>query len=92
MPFLFASTLICVLFTVLARLGWPHHRFLHYRQRRHQAGLQFYDALLTEVSTEGNRGRIGGIGVGWVISVRSSRSDSASSVPATSLRCSCGSA
>ena len=30
----------------------------------YQAGLQFYDALLPEVSTEENRGRIGGIGVG----------------------------
>src|SRR5260370_12918590 len=30
----------------------------------YQAGLQFYDALLPEVSTEDNRGRIGGIGVG----------------------------
>src|SRR5690606_29917456 len=30
----------------------------------YQAGLQFYDALLPEVSTEENRGRIGGIGIG----------------------------
>ena len=30
----------------------------------YQAGLQFYDALLPEVTTEDNRGRIGGIGVG----------------------------
>jgi MFS-type transporter involved in bile tolerance (Atg22 family) len=30
----------------------------------YQAGLQFYDALLPEVSTEENRGKIGGIGVG----------------------------
>ncbi len=30
----------------------------------YQAGLQFYDALLPEVSTEENRGWIGGIGVG----------------------------
>ena len=30
----------------------------------YQAGLQFYDALLPEVSTEANRGRISGIGVG----------------------------
>ena len=30
----------------------------------YQAGLQFYDALLPEVTTEENRGRIGGIGVG----------------------------
>jgi UMF1 family MFS transporter len=30
----------------------------------YQAGLQFYDSLLVEVTTEENRGRIGGIGVG----------------------------
>jgi UMF1 family MFS transporter len=30
----------------------------------YQAGLQFYDSLLVEVTTEQNRGRIGGIGVG----------------------------
>jgi UMF1 family MFS transporter len=30
----------------------------------YQAGVQFYDALLPDVTTEDNRGRIGGIGVG----------------------------
>src|SRR6187551_2471171 len=30
----------------------------------YQAGLQFYDAMLPEVSTEQNRGRISGYGVG----------------------------
>ena len=30
----------------------------------YQAGLQFYDAMLPEVSHEGNRGKISGIGVG----------------------------
>ena len=30
----------------------------------YQAGVQFYDALRPEVTTEANRGRIGGIGVG----------------------------
>ncbi|MBV9110481.1 MAG: MFS transporter [Gemmatimonadetes bacterium] len=30
----------------------------------YQAGTQFYDAMLPEVSTEENRGKIGGIGVG----------------------------
>jgi UMF1 family MFS transporter len=30
----------------------------------YQAGVQFYDAMLPEVTTEENRGRIGGIGVG----------------------------
>src|SRR4029434_6091246 len=30
----------------------------------YQAGLQFYDAMLPEVSHEDNRGKISGIGVG----------------------------
>ena len=30
----------------------------------YQAGLQFYDSLIVEVTTDENRGRIGGIGVG----------------------------
>jgi UMF1 family MFS transporter len=66
MPFLIASTLICVAFTaVLARLGFYGTAFCFIvANATYQAGLQFYDALLPEVSTEENRGRIGGIGVG----------------------------
>ena len=30
----------------------------------YQAGIQFYDSLLVEVTTEENRGRVSGIGVG----------------------------
>ena len=30
----------------------------------YQAGVQFYDALLPDVTTEDNRGRVGGVGVG----------------------------
>ncbi|TFH62220.1 MAG: MFS transporter, partial [Gemmatimonadales bacterium] len=66
MPFLVASTLICVVFTaLLARSGfWLTAIFFCIANVAFQAGLQFYDALLPEVSTEENRGRIGGIGVG----------------------------
>jgi UMF1 family MFS transporter len=66
MPFLIASTLICVAFTVtLARAGFYTTAVSFVIANvAYQAGLQFYDALLPEVSTEENRGRIGGIGVG----------------------------
>jgi UMF1 family MFS transporter len=66
MPFLIASTLICVTLTVLlARSGFLLTAILFgLANIAYQAGLQFYDALLPEVSTEENRGRIGGIGVG----------------------------
>lgn len=65
MPFLITSTLICVLFTMLlARFGfWPTVIAFVIANVAYQAGLQFYDAMLPEVSTEVNRGRIGGIGV-----------------------------
>ncbi|MCJ7627670.1 MAG: MFS transporter, partial [Longimicrobiales bacterium] len=66
MPFLVVSTLVCVVFTaLLARSGfWLTAIFFCIANVAFQAGLQFYDALLPEVSTEENRGRIGGIGVG----------------------------
>ena len=66
MPFLIASTLICVCFTsLLARFGfyWTALFFI-IANIGYQAGVQFYDAMLPEVSTEENRGRIGGTGVG----------------------------
>jgi MFS transporter, UMF1 family len=66
MPFLIASTLTCIIFTaVLARAGffWTAVFFV-IANIAYQAGTQFYDAMLPEVSTEENRGRIGGIGVG----------------------------
>ena len=66
MPFLIASTVICVGFTALmARLGffWTATFFV-IANIAYQAGTQFYDAMLPEVSTEENRGRIGGVGVG----------------------------
>jgi UMF1 family MFS transporter len=66
MPFLIASTVICVAFTAtLARFGFYTTAICFVIANvAYQAGLQFYDALLPEVSTEENRGRIGGIGVG----------------------------
>jgi len=66
MPFLIVSTLICVLFTaLLARSGlFVSAALFILANIAYQAGLQFYDALLPEVSTEKNRGRIGGIGIG----------------------------
>jgi MFS transporter, UMF1 family len=66
MPFLITSTLICVVFTaLLARAGfWTTAICFVIANVAYQAGLQFYDSLLPEVSTEANRGKIGGIGVG----------------------------
>src|SRR3954471_4464604 len=66
MPFLIGSTLVFVGFTAfLARFGfyWTAAFFV-IANIAYQAGTQFYDAMLPEVSTEENRGRIGGIGVG----------------------------
>jgi UMF1 family MFS transporter len=66
MPFLLWSTLISVAATaLLARGSFLMSAILFIvGNAGYQAGLQFYDALLTEVATEENRGRISGIGVG----------------------------
>lgn len=66
MPFLVVSTIVCVFFTaLLARFGfYITALFFVIANVAYQAGLQFYDAMLPEVSHEGNRGRISGIGVG----------------------------
>jgi MFS transporter, UMF1 family len=66
MPFLVVSTLVCVGFTaLLARAGFYITAVLFIVANiAYQAGLQFYDAMLPEVSHEGNRGKISGIGVG----------------------------
>jgi UMF1 family MFS transporter len=66
MPFLIVSTTLCVVFTLmLARAGyWGTVVAFVVANAAYQAGLQFYDALLPEVTTEENRGRIGGLGVG----------------------------
>jgi len=66
MPFLVVSTLICVAFTALLARGGFLFTALCFTVANvaYQAGLQFYDAMLPEVSHEGNRGKISGIGVG----------------------------
>src|SRR6188768_622496 len=66
MPFLIVSTVLCVALTMLfARVGyWGTIVAFIVANAAYQAGLQFYDSLLAEVTTEENRGRIGGIGVG----------------------------
>jgi UMF1 family MFS transporter len=65
-PFLIASTLLCVGLTALLGgfgLG-PTLVLFVLAVIAYEAGLQFYDALLPEVSTPENRGRIGGLGIG----------------------------
>ncbi|MBM4194143.1 MAG: MFS transporter [Gemmatimonadetes bacterium] len=66
MPFLIVSTLLCCLCTaLLARGSYIMSATLFVvGNAAYQAGLQFYDSLLPEVTTEQNRGRISGIGVG----------------------------
>lgn len=66
MPFLITSTVVCVVATaLLARAGFALTAALFILANIcYQAGLQFYDSLLPEVSNESNRGKIGGIGVG----------------------------
>jgi UMF1 family MFS transporter len=66
MPFLIWSTLICVACTVLIARGsyLMSAALFVIGNAAYQAGLQFYDSLLPEVTTEANRGKISGIGVG----------------------------
>jgi UMF1 family MFS transporter len=66
MPFLVVSTIVCVFFTMLLARGGFYMTALCFiiANIAYQAGLQFYDAMLPEVSHEGNRGKISGIGVG----------------------------
>ena len=66
MPFLVGSTLLCCACTaLLARGPFAVSAVLFIIANAvYQAGVQFYDAMLPEVTTEENRGRIGGIGVG----------------------------
>lgn len=66
MPFLVVSTVLCVGCTLLlGRVAfWPTMILFVVANAAYQAGLQFYDAMLPDVSTEENRGRISGIGVG----------------------------
>jgi len=66
MPFLVGSTLVCCGCTALiARGPFAVSAVLFIiANAAYQAGVQFYDAMLPEVTTEENRGRIGGVGVG----------------------------
>ncbi|MCF7669732.1 MAG: MFS transporter, partial [Verrucomicrobia bacterium] len=61
MPFLAASTLVCVLLTtLLGRFDFIITLILFgVANIAYQAGIQFYHALLPDVSTETNRGKIG---------------------------------
>lgn len=66
LPFLMWATFICVGATALIGSG-PFAVSIGLfvlANAAYQAGIQFYDSLLPEVSHEGNRGRISGIGVG----------------------------
>jgi UMF1 family MFS transporter len=67
MPFLVGSTLLCCAATaMIARGPFALSVFLFIvANAAYQAGLQFYDALLPEVSTDANRGRISGLGIGF---------------------------
>ena len=66
MPFLVVSTAGCVMCTLLLVSAgyWGSVIAFIAANAFYQAGLQFYDSLLVEVTTDANRGRIGGIGVG----------------------------
>ena len=66
MPFLVTATIVCVLFTALLGTGGLIASLIFFVVANYmfQAGLIFYDPLLAEVSTEENRGRVGGLGIG----------------------------
>ena len=66
MPFLLWSTIICVAATAFIGRGSFLSSALLFilANAAYQGGLQFYDSLLMEVTTEENRGYVGGIGVG----------------------------
>lgn len=66
LPYLAFFTILCVGATFLLGQDVPAVSFFLFTVAvvSYQAGLIFYDSLLPEVSTEENRGRIGGIGVG----------------------------
>jgi UMF1 family MFS transporter len=66
MPFLVWATLVCCLCTALIARGpfMVSAILFIVANGGYQAGVQFYDSLLPEVTTEENRGRINGIAVG----------------------------
>ena len=66
MPFLVISTMICVGLTLLLGSGglMASLAFFAFANVAYLAGLQFYDALLPDVSTDETRGRVSGNGIG----------------------------
>jgi UMF1 family MFS transporter len=66
MPYLVATTALCVGLTVALGTGGLALSLVLFAVANiaYQAGLQFYDALLPEVSRPRDRGRIGGLGIG----------------------------
>jgi UMF1 family MFS transporter len=66
MPFLVWSTITCCACTALLGRGPFALSLVLFviANAVYQAGVQFYDALLPEVTTEANRGRVSGLGVG----------------------------
>ena len=66
MPFLMWSTIVCVIATALIGRGSFLSSALLFilANATYQAGIQFYDSLLLEVTTPENRGRVSGIGTG----------------------------
>src|SRR5690349_21470852 len=66
MPFLVWTTFLCVASSVfIAKGSFLLSAVLFiFSNAAYQAGIQFYDSLLVEVTTEENRGRVSGIGVG----------------------------
>ncbi len=66
MPFLFWATFLCCASVALVgRLPFVFSAlFWVIANGGYQAGVQFYDSLLPEVTTEANRGRINGIAIG----------------------------
>jgi UMF1 family MFS transporter len=66
MPFLMWATIICCAATALIARGPFALSALLFviANGAYQAGVQFYDSLLPEVTTETNRGRINGIAIG----------------------------
>lgn len=66
LPFLAGSTAVCVGFTLLLGTGGLLSSLIFFviANYFYQGSQIFYDSLLPEVSTEENRGRVGGLGVG----------------------------
>ena len=66
LPFLAVATVLCVTATFFLGQASSIATFVLFVVAVvcYQAGLIFYDSLLPEVSTDKNRGRVGGIGVG----------------------------